>query len=196
MPTCILYQVINYNLSFPPLFPCVAFFSKNPTKTTLKSRLLVYDELLQSGGDNVNICWWDLAAWVRLQKYGIWIKEKKKALVNRLTQSQVTSALELLISTISLGKLSLPEWLCSTRELSHWPVFVYLAFSRHSVWFTCFVMCVIPCLEDWSICVGNTSTLGHSYLFSHDEIKPYNKMAYTDRERVSVEEINSPLWQL
>lgn len=38
------------------------------------------------------------------------LRNKKKAVVNRLSQSQVTAALELLISTVSPGKLSLPEW--------------------------------------------------------------------------------------
>lgn len=85
------------------------FFKELKPKQGSKSRVLVYDELLQSG-DNVNICWWDPAAWVRLKKYDIWIKEKK-ALVNGLSQSQVTAALELLISMSSPGKLALPEWL-------------------------------------------------------------------------------------
>lgn len=52
------------------------FFKELKPKQGSKSRVLVYDELLQSG-DKVNICWWDPAAWVRLKKYDIWIKEKK-----------------------------------------------------------------------------------------------------------------------
>lgn len=142
MSTWILYQVINHSLSFFPLFPYVAFFSKNPNKKSTKRRLLVYDKLLQSGGDNVNICWWDLAAWVRLQKYAIWIKKGENALVNRLSQSQLTAALELLIRMISPGKLSSPERQWSNTELTHWPVFVYLAFFRYFLWFSSFVICV------------------------------------------------------
>lgn len=117
------------------------FFKELKPKQGSESRLLVYDELLQLGGDNVNICWWDFAAWVRLQKCGIWIKKKKKkALVSVLPQSQVTAALKLLITVTSPGKLALPEWLQSTTELSPWPAFVYLVLSRYSVYFTCFVI--------------------------------------------------------
>lgn len=42
-------------------------------------------------------------------------------------------------------------------------------------------------LEDWSICVGNTCTLGHSYLFSCVEKKHYKKwLTLTGKECVCV----------
>lgn len=53
---CIPYEVINdifFFLLYSPMWP---FFKELKPKQGSKSRLLVYDELLQLGGDNVNIC--------------------------------------------------------------------------------------------------------------------------------------------
>lgn len=104
-------HVVNENLFFLSAslfisFPLCGHFSKNPNENRAQIAEYLFVMSWYNRKEVISICWWGPAAGVRLQKYGIWIKNE--ALVRRLSQRQVTAAFELLISVISPGKLFLP----------------------------------------------------------------------------------------